>query len=104
MASSAHAESAFTFFDTGGVLDQRTTSLNKTKTKLTNDQAALIVASRPDRCTDQKYNDMDTLVGKLKATASNITSMFDALTLSRRLKLRKSPAAFFHAPGFGILI
>jgi hypothetical protein len=37
---------------------------------------------------------MDTLVGKMKATASNITSMFDALTLSRRLKLKQKPGGF----------
>lgn len=73
------------FSDTGGVLDQRTTSLNKTKTKLTNDQAAL--DRRVETLTavlTKKYNDMDTLVGKLKATASNITSMFDALTAQQK--------------------
>lgn len=73
------------FSDTGGILDQRTTSLNKTKTKLTNDQAAL--DRRVETLTavlTKKYNDMDTLVGKLKATASNITSMFDALTAQQK--------------------
>jgi hypothetical protein len=42
---------------------------------------------------------MDTLVGKLKATASNITSMFDALTLSRRLKLKQKPGSVFPRSG-----
>lgn len=73
------------FSDAGGVLDQRTTSLNKTKTKLTNDQAAL--DRRVETLTSvltKKYNDMDTLVGKLKATASNITSMFDAMTAQQK--------------------
>jgi flagellar hook-associated protein 2 len=73
------------FSDTGGILDQRTTSLNKTKTKLTNDQAAL--DRRVETLTSvltKKYNDMDTLVGKLKATASNITSMFDAMTAQQK--------------------
>ena len=31
----------------------------------------------------KKYNDMDSLVGKLKATASNITSMFDAINAQK---------------------
>lgn len=73
------------FSDAGGVLDQRTTSLNKTKTKLTNDQDAL--DRRVETLTSvltKKYNDMDTLVGKLKATASNITSMFDAMTARQK--------------------
>jgi flagellar hook-associated protein 2 len=73
------------FTDTGGVLDQRTTSLNKTKTKLSNDQAAL--DRRIETLTavlTKKYNDMDTLVGKLKATASNITSMFEAITAQQK--------------------
>ncbi|MFJ2488665.1 flagellar filament capping protein FliD [Pseudomonas sp. NPDC087639] len=73
------------FSTTGGILDQRTTSLNKTKTKLTNDQAAL--DRRIETLTavlTKKYNDMDTLVGKLKATASNITSMFEALTAQQK--------------------
>ena len=73
------------FTDTGGILDQRTTSLNKTKTKLTNDQDAL--DRRIETLTavlTKKYNDMDTLVGKLKATASNITSMFEAMTAQQK--------------------
>jgi len=73
------------FSDTGGILDQRTTSLNKTKTKLTNDQAAL--DRRVETLTSvltKKYNDMDAVVGKLKATASNITSMFDAMTAQQK--------------------
>lgn len=73
------------FSTTGGILDQRTTTLNQTKTKLTNDQAAL--DRRIETLTavlSKKYNDMDTLVGKLKATASNITSMFEALTAQQK--------------------
>ncbi|MGB5827176.1 MAG: flagellar filament capping protein FliD [Pseudomonas mandelii] len=73
------------FAETGGILDQRTTSLNKTKTKLTNDQLAL--DRRIETLTavlTKKYNDMDTLVGKLKATASNITSMFEAMTAQQK--------------------
>ncbi|QKS82328.1 flagellar filament capping protein FliD [Pseudomonas bijieensis] len=73
------------YSQTGGILDQRTTALNKTQTRLTNDQAAL--DRRVQTLTDvltKKYNDMDTLVGKLKATASNITSMFEALTAQQK--------------------
>ncbi|AZD65537.1 flagellar hook-associated protein 2 [Pseudomonas chlororaphis] len=73
------------FAQTGGVLDQRTTELNKTKAKLTLDQEAL--DRRIETLTavlTKKYNDMDTLVGKLKATASNITSMFEALTAQQK--------------------
>ncbi|MEH6349695.1 flagellar filament capping protein FliD [Pseudomonas sp. 3JA] len=73
------------YSQTGGILDQRTTALNKTQTRLTNDQAAL--DRRVETLTavlTKKYNDMDTLVGKLKATASNITSMFEALTAQQK--------------------
>ncbi|AKV07427.1 flagellar hook protein FliD [Pseudomonas fluorescens NCIMB 11764] len=73
------------FTETGGILDQRTTSLNKTKTKLASDQDAL--DRRIETLTavlTKKYNDMDTLVGKLKATASNITSMFEAMTAQQK--------------------
>ncbi|WP_416738943.1 flagellar filament capping protein FliD [Pseudomonas sp. NFX71] len=73
------------FADTGGILDQRTTSLNKTKVKLANDQEAL--DRRIETLTavlTKKYNDMDSLVGKLKATASNITSMFEAMTAQQK--------------------
>lgn len=70
---------------TGGILDQRTTTLNKTQTRLTKDQEAL--DRRVETLTSvltKKYNDMDSLVGKLKATASNITSMFDAMTAQQK--------------------
>ncbi len=73
------------FSETGGILDQRTTSLNKTKNKLSNDQIALDL--RVETLTavlTKKYNDMDTLVGKLKATASNITSMFEAMAAQQK--------------------
>ncbi|MGJ7516023.1 flagellar filament capping protein FliD [Pseudomonas baetica] len=73
------------YTETGGILDQRTTSLNKTSTKLAADQAAL--DRRVETLTavlTKKYNDMDTLVGKLKATASNITSMFEAITAQQK--------------------
>ena len=73
------------YSQTGGILDQRTSALNKTQTRLKNDQEALDrrVVTLTATLT-KKYNDMDTLVGKLKATASNITSMFEALTAQQR--------------------
>ncbi|WP_434656479.1 flagellar filament capping protein FliD [Pseudomonas sp. R3-56] len=73
------------YTQTGGILDQRTTALNKTQTRLANDQAAL--DRRVETLTavlTKKYNDMDTLVGKLKATANNITSMFEAMNAQQR--------------------
>lgn len=73
------------YTETGGILDTRTTALNKTKTKLANDQLAL--DRRVESLTavlTKKYNDMDTLVGKLKATASNITSMFEAMNAQQK--------------------
>ncbi|BCX69953.1 MULTISPECIES: flagellar filament capping protein FliD [Pseudomonas] len=73
------------FTQTGGILDQRSTSLNKTASKLAADQEAL--DRRVETLTavlTKKYNDMDTLVGKLKATASNITSMFEAITAQQK--------------------
>jgi len=73
------------FSQPGGVLDQRTTALTRTQTRLKNDQEALDrrVATLTAVLT-KKYNDMDTLVGKLKATASNITSMFEAMNAQQR--------------------
>ncbi|EJM08635.1 flagellar capping protein [Pseudomonas sp. GM102] len=73
------------YTDTGGILDTRTTNLNTTKTRLAADQEAL--DRRVETLTavlTKKYNDMDTLVGKLKATASNITSMFEAMAAQQK--------------------
>lgn len=67
----------------GGILDTRTTSLNKTKSDLANEQTAL--DRRVETLTTtltKKYNAMDSLVGQLKATATSITSMFDAMNKS----------------------
>ncbi|WP_295472558.1 flagellar filament capping protein FliD [uncultured Pseudomonas sp.] len=69
---------------TGGVLDQRNDALNKTKTRLTNDQSAL--DRRVETLTTtltKKYNAMDLVVGQLKATASNITSIFEAMNAQK---------------------
>jgi flagellar hook-associated protein 2 len=67
------------------ILDARSKALDVTKKRLSNDQAAL--DRRIETLTavlTKKYNDMDTLVGKLKATASNITSMFEAITAQQK--------------------
>jgi len=70
---------------TEGILTTRTKTLDITKKKLSDQQDALDrrVATLTAVLT-KKYNDMDTLVGKLKATASNITSMFQALTAQQK--------------------
>lgn len=70
---------------TEGILTTRTKTLDITKKKLSDQQDALDrrVATLTALLT-KKYNDMDTLVGKLKATASNITSMFEALNAQKK--------------------
>ncbi|MGE8451489.1 MAG: flagellar filament capping protein FliD [Pseudomonadales bacterium] len=70
---------------TEGILTTRTKTLDITKKKLSDQQDAL--DRRVETLTallTKKYNDMDTLVGKLKATASNITSMFEALNAQKK--------------------
>ncbi|WP_434563000.1 flagellar filament capping protein FliD [Pseudomonas sp. R1-6] len=67
------------------ILTTRSKNLDIIKTKLFEDQQAL--DRRIETLTavlTKKYNDMDTLVGKLKATASNITSMFEAMTAQQK--------------------
>ncbi|KQQ57119.1 flagellar hook protein FliD [Pseudomonas sp. Leaf127] len=67
-----------------GVLAQKDTSLNKIKTRLGNEQEALDrrVATLTETLT-KKYNAMDLAVAKLKATASSITSIFDAINAQK---------------------
>ncbi|WP_434604991.1 flagellar filament capping protein FliD [Pseudomonas sp. R1-7] len=67
------------------ILTTRSKNLDIIKTKLFEDQQAL--DRRIETLTavlTKKYNDMDTLVGRLKATASNITSMFEAMTAQQK--------------------
>jgi flagellar hook-associated protein 2 len=67
------------------ILTTRSKNLDIIKAKLSADQLAL--DRRVETLTavlTKKYNDMDTLVGKLKATASNITSMFEAMTAQQK--------------------
>jgi flagellar hook-associated protein 2 len=68
------------YSQTGGMLDQRTTSLNKQKSDLSDQQTALDLRVATLTATlTAKYNAMDLLVGQMKATATNITSFFDTL-------------------------
>lgn len=72
------------YTDTDGILATRTTNLNKQKARLSDDQDAL--DRRIETLTavlTKKYNAMDLLVGQLKATASNITSMFEAMNAQK---------------------
>lgn len=67
------------------ILNARSKNLDRIKLKLSNDQDAL--DRRIETLTavlTKKYNDMDALVGKLKATASNITSMFQAISAQQK--------------------
>jgi len=68
------------YVQTGGVLDQRSDSLNTQSSDLTNQQAALDLHVTSLTATlTAKYNAMDLLVGQLKATATSITSFFTSL-------------------------
>lgn len=67
-----------------GVLAQRTTSLNKTTTRLAADQEALDrrIESLTTSLT-KKYNAMDLIVAQLKATSSSVTSIFEAMNAQK---------------------
>lgn len=68
------------YAQTGGLLDQRNTSLSKQKNDLSTQQVALDLRITTMTATlTAKYNAMDLLVGQMKATASNITSFFDTM-------------------------
>lgn len=72
------------YSDTGGILAQKTTQLNKTNAQLVEQQAALDrrIESLTASLT-KKYNAMDLVVGQLKATASSITSIFEAMNAQK---------------------
>ena len=73
------------YSQTGGMLDQRTTSLNKQKNDLSSQQVALDLRVTTLTATlTAKYNAMDLLVGQMKATGRNITSFFNSLGAQRR--------------------
>ncbi|MCV4281747.1 flagellar filament capping protein FliD [Pseudomonas capsici] len=69
---------------TGGILAAKKTSLTQVQTRLTAEQEAL--DRRIETLTTTlttKYNAMDLAVGKLKATASSITSIFEAMNAQK---------------------
>lgn len=69
------------YTQTGGTLDARSASLNKTQNDLSNQQLALTLqVTNLTASYTAKYNAMDVLVGQLKATSSSISSFFTSLT------------------------
>jgi len=72
------------YYQTGGILDQRTNILNNTAKDLSNQQSALdLRVSNLTTSLTAKYNAMDLLVGQMKATASSITSFFASLNAQK---------------------
>lgn len=72
------------YTQTGGIFATRTTSLNEQQNDLVDQQAALDLRVTTLTATlTAKYNAMDLLVGQLKASATSITSFFDALNSSK---------------------
>jgi flagellar hook-associated protein 2 len=68
------------YTETGGILDQRKTSLSTTSAALVKQQATLDIYVKNLTATlTAKYNAMDLLVGQMKSTLSSITSFFDTL-------------------------
>ncbi|WP_191488642.1 flagellar filament capping protein FliD [Pseudomonas sp. FEN] len=72
------------YVKTGGLLDQRSTSLKTQSTDLTNQQAALdLHVTNLTATLTAKYNAMDLVVGQLKQTATSITSFFTSLNAQK---------------------
>lgn len=68
------------YTQTGGIFDDRKSKLTTQSNDLQKQQAALnLYIENLTATLTTKYNAMDSLVGKLKATASSITSFFDSL-------------------------
>ncbi|WP_157781612.1 flagellar filament capping protein FliD, partial [Pseudomonas syringae] len=72
------------YTESGGVLASKTTSLTKIQTRIASDQDALDrrITSLTASLT-KKYNAMDLVVGQLKATATSITSIFEAMNAQK---------------------
>ncbi|RMQ44973.1 Flagellar hook-associated protein fliD [Pseudomonas cichorii] len=69
---------------TGGILAAKKTSLTQVQTRLTAEQDALDRRIETLTATlTKKYNAMDLAVGKLNATAKNITSIFEAMNAQK---------------------
>jgi flagellar hook-associated protein 2 len=68
------------YTQTGGILDNRTTQLNKQQDDVDKQKAALdLLTTNLTNSLTAKYNAMDLVVGQLKATNSSITSFFASL-------------------------
>lgn len=66
------------YTDSGGILEQRTDSLQATLNKV--DKQKTELAARMTSLTDRlykQYNAMDALVGQLKSTSDSLTSLFE---------------------------
>ena len=72
------------YTDANGILSTKTTSLTKVQTRLASDQEALDlrIASLTE-VLKAKYNKMDLLVGQLRQSSSNITSIFEAMNAQK---------------------
>ncbi|MFJ4145727.1 flagellar filament capping protein FliD [Pseudomonas sp. NPDC089734] len=72
------------YTETGGILAQKKTSLNQVQARLSNEQDALDRRIETLTATlTKKYNAMDLAVGQLKATATSITSIFEAMNAQK---------------------
>ncbi|WP_419736688.1 flagellar filament capping protein FliD [Pseudomonas sp. COR18] len=75
------------YLQTGGLLDQRSTSLKNQSKLLQDQQTALnLRVTNMTKTLTAKYNAMDLVVGQLKATASSITSFFTSLNAQQSAK------------------
>uniref|UniRef100_UPI0013DF4A0D flagellar filament capping protein FliD n=1 Tax=Pseudomonas viridiflava TaxID=33069 RepID=UPI0013DF4A0D len=72
------------YTDANDILSSKTTSLTKVQTRLASDQQALDprIASLTE-VLKAKYNKMDLLVGQLRQSSSNITSIFEAMNAQK---------------------
>ncbi len=69
------------YTQTGGILDSRTTQLNKQQDDVDKQKDALdLLTTNLTASLTSKYNAMDLLVGQLKATSTSITSFFTSLS------------------------
>ncbi|MNY59509.1 flagellar capping protein [compost metagenome] len=68
------------YTDGNGILEQRTESLQSTLNKVDKQKTELTtrMAALSERLYKQ-FNAMDALVGQLKSTSDNLTSLFDSM-------------------------
>ncbi|CAM3102877.1 flagellar hook protein FliD [Pseudomonas floridensis] len=72
------------YTDSDGILSTKTASLNKVQKRLASDQEALdLRISSLTEVLKTKYNKMDLLVGQLRQSSSNITSIFEAMNAQK---------------------